>query len=215
VSEIPSGWPRFAALPTVLSRKVRTTFTVVALGLGVVGHSDCASAEPVTLADLQGAVIEESVLYEQVVDKNGQRWTYRLNVDRKISIGPGDKIDDTEVDTRIDASGTHVKQRGTGTWTLGQPREVRGQGGGHKMWTFEDGTLTLLRAFLAGGYLTHISFRRSSSGFTCTVRAPLLHEAGTADLGTRQDKQGREVHMVSARQISSSCRVTRSSSAGA
>lgn len=189
---------------------MRIGFKCIWLTLGTVALSASASAQPVTFADLNGAAIEESVLYNQVSVTNGQTSSYQSKVDRKISIGPGDRIDDTEIDTRIDSAGTHVGRPRTGSWTIGVPREVHRLGGGHKIWTFSNGTLTLLRAFLVGGYATHISFRRGAAGLTCSVNAPHIHEVGAPGLLTIEDDRGREVQVVSSKQVSSSCQVTKS-----
>jgi hypothetical protein len=166
--------------------------------------------QPISLADLDGTTVEESVLYDRFSSINGDKSSYQVKIDRTVSIA-GNTITDTEVDSRIDSNGTHVgPTRRGGSWTLGQPKEVQRLGGGHKLWTFSNGTLTLLRVFVGGGYSTQITFQRTTAGLTCTVKAPLLHEIGTAELSIQQNNRGQEVHILSSKQISSSCKVTKS-----
>jgi hypothetical protein len=169
-----------------------------------------AWGQAVTFADLEGVVVEESVVYERIGQMDSQKKSYKLQIDRKIAIHAGDKLDDTEVDTNFGPRGPHA-ETASRSWTLGQPREVQGLrfgGPGHKVWTFSNGTLSLLRTFPTGGYTTHISFTRAAAGLSCTVRAPLARELGSADLGVRESG-GHEFHILSSKEISSSCRVTK------
>ena len=64
-------------------------------------------------------------------------------------------------------------------------------------------TLTMLRTFEVGGFKSTINF---TGGGGCTIRAPVLQETGAGT--TRRDSiSGGTVEVLSARQVSSSCRV--------
>jgi hypothetical protein len=167
-----------------------------------------ARAGSVTLADLDGAVIETSVVY----DRTG-RWGNRvvsgtLRDDRKIAVGPGESLQNTIVHTMSGPSGTSVRQE-SGSYAINKPRQTQSLGGGEAVWVFENGTLTLLRTYRSGGYKTEIVFTRGATGIVCKVRAPFARENGTGSIEMTSAVNGQSWQVISARQISSSCCVTK------
>jgi hypothetical protein len=167
-----------------------------------------AWAAGVTLADLEGALVETSVVY----DRTG-RWGDRvvsgsLRDDRKITIGPGGSLQNTVVHTMSGPGGTSVRQE-SGSFTISKPKQVQNLGGGDAVWIFENGTLTLLRTYRSGAYKTEIVFTRGTTGIACKVRAPFARENGTGSVEMTSAVNGQSWQVISAKQISSSCRVTK------
>jgi hypothetical protein len=166
-----------------------------------------AWAQAVTLAELQGAVIEVTIEYEVVGQRNGRPFSGRSQDHRKIVIGPGDTEHDVDTTTWFSARGPRVSAPRSGSSNLGQPKVARALGGGHRLLLYESGVLTLMRTFKVGGYKTEIRLARGAEGFTCAATAPMMHESGTDN--TRLDSAfGGEVEILSQKQISSSCRIT-------
>jgi hypothetical protein len=130
----------------------------------------CAQ-QPVSFADLQGAVIQTRVLFQQDGLSNGrpfQNQAERLNT---ITITSANSLTTSVVSTAYNPWGTRTSPTRSGSFTLGQPREVPSAGGGHVLWIFQDGQLIQLRTLKAGAYKGTISFSRSAEGLRCTFRA--------------------------------------------
>jgi hypothetical protein len=168
-----------------------------------------ARAGSVTLADLEGAVIETSLVYDRTVRLQDQGVIpSRLQHDRKITIGPGANLHNTLVHTISTPRGSVVRQE-SGSLTIGKAKQIQTLGGGgDAVWIFENGTLTLLRTYRTGAYKMEIVFTRSATGISCKVRAPWARENGTGSIEMSSAGNGQNFEVISARQISSSCRVT-------
>jgi hypothetical protein len=186
-----------------------------ALTLLVVSYTclACAFATPawaqiVTLADLEGSMIDTTVAFEQSGLSNGRMYSGIIfRVDRQITFGPGNMLQFTVTRTvEYPRGGTRV-QHGSGSATLGQPGEVSNFGGGHTVWLFSNGTLVNLRTYKAGGQKIEITFTRSAAGLSCRVRAPFAREEG-GDIEMIGTFGGHLQHWTQ-KQISSSCRVSK------
>jgi hypothetical protein len=153
-------------------------------------------------------VIETSVAFERTGRlPNGMTDSNRMRIDHVITIGPGDTLQDTTETTITGAAGTKALHS-SGTFTINKPREVHNFGGGHAIWIFADGQLTLLRTFISGGRKTEITFRRTNAGLSCNIRAPDARENGTGDIALG-GYSGQAYQIISSRQASASCRVTK------
>jgi len=105
--------------------------------------------------------------------------------------------------------GTSTAQPFGGTVTLGKAGAVTNLGGGHHVWFFERGRLTLLRTYRAGGYKIEIAFTRREDELNCTVRAPFVREIGASsiELESIMGAGRANIKILSSKQISSSCKV--------
>jgi hypothetical protein len=167
-----------------------------------------AYAAGITVADLDGAVIEATIVYEMRGHRpGGEIVPYRLQQDRKITIGPGDALQNSTVDTYTWPWGTRV-QNGSGAFTINKPREVQSHGGGSGVWLFSNGILAFLRTYHSGGYKIEISFGRGASGLSCHYRSPFARENGVGSIEMGRSG-GRPWQVISAKQVSSSCHVAR------
>jgi hypothetical protein len=165
-------------------------------------------AAGVTLADLEGAVIETSVVYDRTIRLQDQGViASRLQHDRTITIGPGGSLHSTLVHNISTPRGPVVRQE-SGSATINKPKQIQSLGRGD-VWIFENGTLTLLRTYRSGAYKMEIVFTRGPTGISCKARAPWARENGTGSIEMASAGDGQNFEVISARQISSSCRVTK------
>ena len=169
-----------------------------------------AAAQPVTFPDLQGAVIEASVVYHQDRLSDGEERSGRVQQDWRFVIGPGDQIQYRSVITSFGRrGGSRASAPESGTARLGRPGQPRSHGGGDGVWVFEAGTLTFLRTYRGeGGYRRSIGFRRAGGGLGCTITTAFAREAGTGAIRYTSPVNGRTIEMLRATTLSSSCRVT-------
>jgi hypothetical protein len=178
----------------------------------VVGASAVAApawGQPVTFADLQGATIEASVVHHQVRRRDGQVVSGETRQTWRTVIGPGDTIHSTSSNTAYGPRGSRSSAPRSGSFTLGKPRPVSDLGGGHAVWAFTNGTLNYLRTYrAAGGYKRTFSFTRSGAGLTCTIRTAFAREDGVGNIDFESPMGGR-VEILSSKQVSSSCRVSK------
>jgi hypothetical protein len=167
-------------------------------------------AAGVTLADLEGAVIETSVVYDRTIRLQDQGVIpSRLQHDRAITIGPGGNLHSTLVHNISTPRGPVFRQE-SGSATISKPKQIQSLGGGgDAIWIFENGTLTLLRTYRFGAYKMEIVFTRGPTGISCKARAPWARENGTGSIEMASAGNGQNFEVISARQISSSCRVTK------
>jgi hypothetical protein len=188
-------------------RTIRSVHFGAGIALFFATNTSLTYAADVTLADLDGAIIETTSIHDQVGVLNGMRSPNRLAEERKITIGPGPTLQNAITDTISSERGTKVVQF-SGAFTINKPREIGSHGGGHGVYLFANGTLTFLRTLRSGGFKSEITFHRSSAGLTCSIRSPFARENGTGEV-EMSAASGGSWKLVSSKQISSSCRVTR------
>ena len=78
------------------------------------------------------------------------------------------------------------------------------------LWVLEDDTLTSLKVFEVGAVVMKIKSDKIDANLKCSVSAPIAREVGAgATTDTSAMKGGGKVEVLSAKQISSSCRVSK------
>jgi hypothetical protein len=105
--------------------------------------------------------------------------------------------------------GTRREAPRSATFTLDEAREIPSRGGGEGVWTFADGTLTSIRTFKSGARRVSFAFARGADGLTCAASFAFAREDGSGPVRLRSRSGDRDVVIVSAKQVSSTCRVTR------
>jgi hypothetical protein len=188
-------------------RTIQSVHFGIGIALFFAANTSLTYAADVTLADLDGAIIETTSIHDQVGLLNGMRSPNRLAEQRQITIGPGATLQNAITDTISSERGTKVVQF-SGTFTINKPREIGSHGGGHGVYLFANGTLTFLRTLQSGGFKSEITFHRSGAGLTCSIRSPFARENGTGEV-EMSAASGGSWKLVSSKQISSTCRVTR------
>lgn len=170
-----------------------------------------AEAQTVTYAELEGAVVQASVTYHQVRRSDGEDVSGLVRQDWRFVIGSGERIQYESTITAFFRRGSRSSTPETGTARLGRPGQTAQHGGGDGVWVFANGTLTFLRTYRGeGGYKRSIHFSRSPSGYSCTIKTAFARENGRGAIRFTSPVDGGRVEMLSAKTVSSSCRVAKS-----
>ena len=91
---------------------------------------------------------------------------------------------------------------------LERTRELGSMGGGHGVVVFGDGTLTFLRTLKGGALKRDVAFTRGAQGLACIATEAFVRESGVGAIFFDSSIDGVPMIVVSAKQISSTCRVT-------
>jgi hypothetical protein len=172
-------------------------------------------AQTVTPADLQGYAVDTRVVMDQRIRRDGRDINVQVHFRAQIAFEPDDVI-------RFEFSSISFGPRGSrqapvqkGRALLGKVVEPKNLDGGQVVWVFADGALTTLRVFgNAGGFKRTISFTRTSDGaggFDCKIEAAHLREDGVGRVATRSPVDNAPVTILSSKQVSSSCKVSKAS----
>jgi len=179
----------------------------LATGLSVISAS--AWGEAVLLFDIEGTVIEIKNLRQQTLRREGRDVSNQLQSDIRITIGAGGTIHMTGTPTAYTKRGVRKGKTTSGKWTVEQTREVKTRGGGHGVWIFEDAKLTFLRTYKGGAMKRTIAFARGADGLTCNYNETFVREVGVGGIVLESAIDGVPTTILSAKQISSTCRVTK------
>jgi hypothetical protein len=175
----------------------------LSMAIAVIGYAAPAAAA-ITLEELQGAQIEATIVYDQVLDFQGRTSSRQIRNDWQISIGQGGSLRTSMVPTQVNPS-TRTFPTMSGSFTLGTSRSVTSLGGGEGLWTFEGGQLIFLRTYREGAYRLIITL---GSGSTCSIHGNFGRENGVGAI-EYESQVGGSMKIRSSKQISSSCRVTK------
>jgi hypothetical protein len=187
----------------MIGRRLRVPSIVA--GLGVISAS--AWGQTVTLSDIEGTILEIRSLRQQTSRREGRERSNQIQSDIRITIDAGGMIHFSGTPTAYTKRGTRKGKPTSGKWTLEQTRELPTRGGGHGVWIFEDATLTFLRTYKGGALKRTIPFARDAKGLTCNYNETLVREEGVSGIVLESGIDGVPTTILSAKQISSSCRV--------
>ena len=168
-----------------------------------------AHAQAVTFADLEGATIHITRSeMRKVRFTSGFLDDQRMQQIRTVVIRPGGTLsgDLTNIVDRLQKGDTIKRSWSFGPVKLNQPFEFRD---GKAIWVFENGTLTNMQTMSGGGHLAKIKFTKTANGITCSNDWGLAREQGTNSVKTTSTTSGNPSEILSAKQIGSSCRVTK------
>jgi hypothetical protein len=162
-----------------------------------------AMAQSVGLTEIEGTVIQGQVTDELVGRNRGLQGTAVVRSVLRLTIGPPGAIEQTW---------TVGRQRPLSeSFTLDQIKSVKSGGGGEAVWTFDDAMLTFVRTYRAGALKVEISFARGTNGLTCRLYANFARERGVGPISFDSDTDGTAIEVFGAKQLSSTCQVTRPS----
>jgi hypothetical protein len=179
----------------------------LAAALGVISTS--AWSQAVTFAELEDMVIDVQLLRQQTVRREGKVVSNRAQADVRLAIGSGGSIHATITPTGHNERGSRTGKPASASFVLGETRDMLIRGGGHGIWTFENGTLTYLRIFKGGAMKWTMAFARGADGLTCKASENFVREVGVNGIVTQSALDGVPIVILSAKQISSSCRVAK------
>jgi hypothetical protein len=179
----------------------------------LLGLSEAAVGQAVTVDDLAGMVIEADIDRAQTVRRGGrtipvtihQRWRLSVDVDGTVAFTMRPSADTPR--------GRRTAKASSGVFTLDESREVPSRGGGEAVWKFTDGTLTFLRTFPSGAYRASFAFAREADRLTCTVDSAYARENGRGAIRLESPFGGGEVTILRSNQVSSRCTVSKAGKA--
>jgi hypothetical protein len=179
----------------------------VAAALGLISASAWGEAA-VSLADLEGTVVEVRSKHSRVVRREGRDIPNQVQRDWRITFMSDGKFHSTTTPTVYGKGGVRKGKTTAGIYTLEQAKFVKPRGGGHALWLFEDGTLTHLRTFQGGGTKRTIAFAHAIDGLSCRATESIVREDGVTGV-IAADGDGRQLQILASKQISSNCRITK------
>jgi hypothetical protein len=167
-------------------------------------EAERANAQSVTPAWLAGRTVEATVTFQMRIRREGRgEFDAPTTIDWRLNIGSDGRV------TGSITRSSPVGPRGPVSTTrqvsaqIGRPGELRG-GGGHGVMILSGNTLTMLRTFEVGGNKTTITF----AGGGCSIRGAMMQEVGAGRTRAAAIAGG-TVEVLSSRQVSSSCRLSR------
>jgi hypothetical protein len=188
-----------------MRKSLKSCWLLVGLAVGPTS----AFAQAVTLADLEGAVVEARVVNDQQIRREGREFGVQFIQAIRIVFNPSGTIDWSLSPTSITPRGPKRGPTRTGTAELGKPGEAPALGGGDSIWLFEDGALVTLRTYTkAGGYKRTIAFERKGGAITCTAKEIFMREEGAGPPSLRSAIDNVPVLVLSYKPAASTCKVT-------
>ena len=181
----------------------------------IVVSAHAAHSQEVKLADVEGMTVATEITLDQLVEREGMKRSVKIHQVWKVSVGEKKAIDFTMDSTARGPGGTRKAKQIVASLDLDEPRQTASRGGGEALWTFADGALTFVRTLPSGAYRMHIAFARAPDGLTCTVTGAFARENGTGRIRLLSPFSGEWTTILSAKQVASSCKVSRTAAAGA
>jgi hypothetical protein len=166
-----------------------------------------STADPITMAELQGKAIEFRIVRDQIVLREGRNIKSQLQSDVKFAVRPGGRLEGTLETTTKSSKGIRRGRTKRLSTTLEKVRDVKKFGAGTIVWFFNDGKLTELRVFEAGAFKREVAFARGPQGLICFATEAFAREGSTGYIKLLSGVDGRPITIVSSRQVSSECQI--------
>ena len=198
------------ARPRMIFQGLLISFGSLVLISCLVSAQAPSDGEGVILADLQSAVVELSVVRDQVILNEGRKVATQLRSDVKFSVR-GNRVEGTLDTTTKSPKGTRRGDTKKFIEVIEVPNDTKNFGPGSLVWFFKEGKLIELRVFERGGaFRREVSFARSPKGLTCTATEAFARENGTGAIKLKSGVDGAQITVVSSKQVSSTCRIAKS-----
>lgn len=169
-----------------------------------------AWAQEVTLAELEGAIIDINAVHQEKIIRNGQLRSPELHTTGHLTIGAGSVITVQLQSSSVGPWGTRVGPARSGTQTIGKPG--KDSQGNDIVWVFSNGSLTRLRVYHTGGeggQKMTIAFSRGPDGLRCTFSMPMARENGVGMIRKDAAVDDAPIQILEFRPVSSSCKVAK------
>ena len=182
------------------------------LTLGLLFIAIPASAQGVTMADLNGATIQLGAVFQEKIIRNGQTMYPKLHFTGQVTVAGNTITANAQATSVLPDGRTKVGAARSGTHTIGMPG--KSAQGDDTVWVFSNGSLTRLRVHRAGGAggsKMTISFRRGPGGLLCNLSFPMARETGVGEIRKDAAVDDAPIKILEYKQISSSCQVAKRS----
>jgi hypothetical protein len=170
-----------------------------------------AWSQPVTLADIRGAVIDVSSVAQEKIRRSDRILSLQIRTTGQLTVGSGDTVAQSFQSSAIFPDGrTRGGQQRSGTFTLGRPKKTTT--GDDAIWLFSNASLVRLSVHGkggAGGQKMTIAFTRGPDGLRCRFSMPMARESGVGDIRKDSAVDTTPIQILEFKQVSSSCRVTK------
>jgi hypothetical protein len=194
-------------------RAAKLTIVVAILVAGfALRQSAKSQTQPVGFADLESMEVSAKTLQQQVIRRDGRQFPIRQQNDIRLWFKAENKLEGCIELTSHTPKGIRKGKSPHFSFTLEQPQEMKKKfmGEGHAVWFFENGTLINLRTYKGGAFRREIAFVRTADGYSCTIQEAYARETGVAGIELKSAVDGATIMVVSAKQVSSNCVVTKS-----
>jgi hypothetical protein len=171
-------------------------------------YSTQASAQDISLEELQGAVVSVTTNYRGTFARDQRSGPGNIMHSYRVKVGPDENVNmsvtrNVEAITPAGPKRSSLSRSFSGK--IGTPGQTRA---GNFLWLLDKNELVLLRTMDVGGFKLAIAFSKSDRGLTCKADAPYLKEAG-ARAGKTDSAFGGKVRIMSMQQVSAACSVSR------
>jgi hypothetical protein len=163
--------------------------------------------EAITFEELQGVSIEASAVRDQTIQRKKGTISVQMHTSATITLGPSDNIHHTRQHSVRRAQGKRNHPPRSGNFTLGVRKQIPSAGQGTAQYTFSDGTLTFVRTFKNGAFISTVKFVRDKDALKCTFDESFAREEGKGEIQL-ESPYGQPTKVLSWKQVSSTCRVT-------
>jgi hypothetical protein len=164
--------------------------------------------ETITFKELQGASIEATAVRDQTVHQKSGTIPVQIHTNVTITLGPSDSIHHTWHHSTRRPHGKRDHPPLSGDFTLGVRRQVSSAGQGTAQYTFSDSTLTFVRTFKNGAFISTVKFARAKDAVKCTFDESFARQDGKGEIEL-ESPSGEPTKVLSWKQVASTCRVTR------
>jgi hypothetical protein len=164
------------------------------------------SSQAVAFADLKGAKIHAKLVTEMLAQREGRQGPATQEIDWQIYVEPEGRISFSYRPTTHTPRGTRAGQIRATTAKLDEPWYTEN---GQAVWQFTDGELTFVRSYKEGAVRTIIALKQDGQNLTCRATSTYARERGKGGLVLNSPIDGVPVTILSWKQVSSSCQITR------
>lgn len=164
------------------------------------------SLQAVAFTALEGTKIHAKLATEMLVQREGRQGPTTQEVDWQIYMEPEGKISFSFRPTVHSPRGTRAGQIRATTAKLDEPWYTEN---GQAVWQFKDGELTFVRTYKDGAIRTIIALKQDRQNLTCAANVTYARERGKGGLVLNSPIDGVPVTILSWKQVSSSCQISR------
>jgi hypothetical protein len=179
-------------------------------GFAVILCVETAWAQGVTLAELEGAVIDVTAVNQEKAIRNGNLIFPAIHMTGHFTLGAGGTISTQVQSTAHGPWGARAGATRSGTYSIG--KAGRGQQGNDEVWLFSNGELRKLAVHHeggAGGSVMTIAFRRGPDGLRCSFSLRMARENGVGAIRKDAAIDDAPIQILEFKPVSSSCQVSK------
>jgi hypothetical protein len=165
-----------------------------------------SSLQTVAFTAIEGAKIHAKLVTEMLAQREGRQGQVTQETDWQIYVEPEGKISFSFRPTSHTPRGTRAGQIRATSAKLDEPWYTEN---GQAVWQFKDNELVFVRSYKEGAVRTIIALKQEKQNLTCAATSSYARERGKGGLVLNSPIDGVPVTILSWKQVSSSCQITR------